>query len=534
MKSPVATQAYMAPHQAPGPANNFSGIFELSSAPSAGHIEVLVDSFNIAQNHDLQFTTLPSFSLSFVSDGKDIIPMQRGPQRSEHPYWEILIEPGISWDAADDNGWSRAVLPFALKEKRENCLHNGLMTFLYKSDGSSSRAAWQISSETCLYFKVNLWGVAETSYQPQIKPSASEVITAYRGEVARRLPAQPMEQLRNDYPGLDPFAFAPPGIDDASVYGLLLGGVHYRSDCPTRYGPYPYCEVMALPSYSLAKSMFASLAYQLLIERWPEFAAIPVADLVPECKLPDHRWDDVLTAHLLDMTTGNYDSQVVNEDDNSASMQAFFLAETHIEKARISCEIWPRKSTPGTRWAYHTSDTYLLGTAMNAFLRQKLGPEVNIYSDVLYSQVIQPIGLSPLLRWTESTYDHVRQPYTGYGLILHADDAVRFARALNSNPDMHRFLANLPFADSAHRTGQSSDAMYVAKTSYTSGFWGADASGWMDCNKDTWIPFMSGYGGINVAMFPNGGVYYYFTDSNQHGFQTAAVEANKALNYCKE
>jgi hypothetical protein len=45
---------------------------------------------------------------------------------------------------------------------------------------------------------------------------------------------------------------------------------------------------------------------------------------------------------------------------------------------------------------------------------------------------------------------------------------------------------------------------------------------------------MSGYGGIVVAMLPNGGVYYYFSDSNQHTFSNAAIEANKALNYCEE
>ena len=45
---------------------------------------------------------------------------------------------------------------------------------------------------------------------------------------------------------------------------------------------------------------------------------------------------------------------------------------------------------------------------------------------------------------------------------------------------------------------------------------------------------MSGYGGIAVALLPKGSVYYFFTDSDQHGFRKAVVEANKALNFCKE
>ena len=30
-----------------------------------------------------------------------------------------------------------------------------------------------------------------------------------------------------------------------------------------------------------------------------------------------------------------------------------------------------------------------------------------------------------------------------------------------------------------------------------------------------WIPFMSGYGGITVAMAPNGATYYYFSDNEE-------------------
>jgi hypothetical protein len=71
-------------------------------------------------------------------------------------------------------------------------------------------------------------------------------------------------------------------------------------------------------------------------------------------------------------------------------------------------------------------------------------------------------------------------------------------------------------------------------TAYMNGFWAIAAKQWMPCEAETWIPFMSGYGGITVAMFPGGGVYYHFTDSGKYGFRRAAIEANKVLNYCKE
>lgn len=535
LASPLPTHFFLPADKLVIPANRFEGVLTLKPDHATSQVEVLTDTFNAFPNENLRVTQLPPFSISFVTDGTDLIPLTRNPQTSDHPYWEIIAEPGKTWDAGGDHGWSRAALPFSLKEKNENCTHNGLMTFLYRSSGEISRVAWQVTSETCLYVKLNLWGMLEAEYEPRSIPSSAAIISAHRKEVSSRLPVKPISSLSLDYPDIDQTAFKPPGFDDVTVYGFVIDGINYRSDCPTRYGPYPFCDVLDLPSYSLAKSMFGSLAYQLLVQRWPEFATTPVADLIPECKTTDKRWDDVLTTHLLDMTTGNYESTVINVDEDSSSMQTFFLAKTHNEKVRFSCQAWPRQSVPGTQWAYHTTDTYLLGTAMNAFLRQKLGAEADIYRDFLYPQVFEPLNLSPALQWTQRTYDKTSQPFTGYGLVVHVDDIARLARALSKNGSIHQYLESIDFDSSLVPENTSVITMYDAKgLAYSKGFWTADASFWVDCPKQTWIPFMSGYGGIVVAMLPNGSVYYYFTDSNQHGFKNAAVEANKVINYCKE
>lgn len=38
---------------------------------------------------------------------------------------------------------------------------------------------------------------------------------------------------------------------------------------------------------------------------------------------------------------------------------------------------------------------------------------------------------------------------------------------------------------------------------------------------------MSGYGGITVAMMPNGATYYYFSDNNEFSWSAAVAEADK-------
>ena len=536
LQSPLATDAFTPPEEQLSPAQAFEGLLTLDDNSTLNRIEVLVDSFGIANEKRWKLTTLPPFSFEYISDGEAIIPVHREPQRSNHPYWEIILDPGRVWTDATDKGWSRAALPFTLKEKNQNCTHNGLMTFLYKDDGSVSRVAWQITSETCLYVKLNLWGIVEAQYQPQSVTESRDIVAAYRDELASRLPVQRMSALNKKYPAVNPSAFEPPGIEDVSVYGFIMDGIHYRSKCPTRYGSYPFCEVLDLPSYSLSKSVFAGLAYLLLIQQWPEFSNMTVASLIPECILDDNRWQEVATSHLVNMKTGLYVSAEFEKDEGSPEMDTFFVAESHDQKVRFSCEAWPKKSAAGTMAVYHTTDTYLLGVAMNSFLKMKLGQQADIYDDLLYKRYLKQLRLSPLSRWTQRTYDDHAQPFTGFGLVFHADDIAKIAVSLNSDSSLNHELSGAGF-DAAMLRGSKYSTDFTNKHgefAYNNGFWGFEAAGKIDCPVETWVPFMSGYGGIVVAMFPNGSVYYYFSDSNQHAFLNAAAEANKALNYCKE
>ncbi len=535
LQKPLATSAFLPAEKNPMPAQAFSGLLALDSDSGSGHIEVLVDTFGITGDENLKLTSLPPFALRFISEKDVIIPLVRQPQRSSHPYWEIILAPGKVWSDKSDDGWSRASLPFALKGKNQNCTHNGVLTFLYKEDGSISRLFWQVTSETCLYLKVNLWGVATAQYQPQFIPDHEKVSADYRGEFAQRLPVKSFHTLKDKYPAIDPSAFIPPGPEDLSVYGFIVDGVHYRSDCPTRYGNYPFCDTLVLPSYSLAKSVFAGLGYLLLSRKWPEFADMTVTDLIPECVLDDHRWQQVSMKHLVNMSTGLYDSTEFESDENAPKMDTFFLAESHQGKVRFSCEAWPKKTDAGMVSVYHTTDTYLLGVAMANFLKTKQGPDADVHN-FLHQNVFKQLELSPLSEWTQRTYDDRAQPFTGYGLMFYTDDIAKIATSLNSHPDLPRALTGEGF-DAAMFRGPAHEVDFRSlqdELAYHNGFWGFRVSEVLDCELETWIPFMSGYGGIVVTMFPKGGVYYYFSDSGQHTFKKAAIEANKALNYCKE
>ena len=54
-----------------------------------------------------------------------------------------------------------------------------------------------------------------------------------------------------------------------TAYGFVIGGVHYAGGCETRHGTYPFCDVMDLPSYSLAKSIVGGIGLMRLELLYP-------------------------------------------------------------------------------------------------------------------------------------------------------------------------------------------------------------------------------------------------------------------------
>ena len=530
---PVPISAFAPPVQSENPGSVFEGLLTLHQDQAQSGIAVIADEFSSASNAALKITELPPFQFAFVSDGNIVIPEKQTPQRSSHPYWEIVLSAGRAWPDPDDTRWSRVSLPFALKEKNQNCTHNGVMTFAFKSNGEVSRVAWQVSSETCLYLKINLWGMLPASYKPGVVSNREGIIARTRENVSARLETRPIGRIQLDYPMLDITGLVPDGVEDSSVYGFVIDGIHYRSDCRTRLGPYPFCDELILPSYSLAKSVFAGLLYLHVTRQWPEFASIGVSELVPECRLADGRWDGVSMSNLVNMTSGNYQSIEFGIDEAAVQMQKFFLAESHAGKIAFSCEAWPAKAKPGTTVVYHTTDDYILGTAMNAFIRKKLGPDMDSHRDFFYPRLLEPLALSPLMQWTQRTYDDAAQPFTAYGLLLRSDDLVRIVTSLMFADAGQKLLHQDGLAQAMfHQSNEPVLQFDGRDIAYQNGFWGKELSESLACANKTWIPFMSGYGGITVALMPNKTIYYNFSDSNLFRFKDAAIESNKIRDFC--
>lgn len=535
--SPVTMQEFRPDAAAIPPEQRFSGRLSFDTQDAMSGFVVHHDAFGLAGDAGSAVRRLPPFDFDFFQHGDDVVPLRRGVLRSDHPNWEIALQPGLGWQEPGDSGWTRISLPFALQERSANCTHNGVLTWLVR-DREVSRVYYQVSSETCAYFKFDTWGVVQATYEPMdLADEATAAVERLDRHSDARLPVKPIVDLSRQYPGA---SIADLGIADGvpaadiTVLGMIVDGVHYRSDCTTRHGPHPYCTSLPLPSYSTAKSIFAGVATMRLEKLYPGVSQRTIASLVDDCD--NKRWRDVTIEHALDMATGNYRSMEFDVDENAPRSVEFLDSDSNAEKIRYACTWFKRKAKPGTRFVYHTSDTYLVGAALAAII-STADQDADLYQSVLVEPLWHPLQLSPLLDTTKRTYDDAAMPFVGYGLTFEADDIIRLALWLAN--DGARIdgdaMLDKPMLDAAlQRTpGDYGLATGLPDIRYNNGFWSVDAAPIIGCAHPVRVPFMAGYGGIIVAMFPNGIVYYYFSDAYVFKWQSAILAADSISTMCK-
>jgi hypothetical protein len=349
------------------------------------------------------------------------------------------------------------------------------------------------------------------------------------------MPVKPLTALAQDFPGSDPQKFSAPNGKDPramSLLGFVIDGIHYTGGCATRFGTYPYCESLVVPSYSLAKSVFAGLGMMRLEKLYPGAFDARIKDYVPACNAG---WDGVRLNDALDMATGHYNSAIYMRDEeaDTASATGLFQSETHADKLAFACTHYPRKAAPGKRWAYHTSDTYLLGTAMNALLKQQRGDDADIFTDIVYADILHPLHVSPTAAYTRRSYDDVRQPFAGWGLMWLRDDTAKIAQFLATGSHTQTVLDPAQLDAALQRNPAQRGLTPLPGFRYNNGFWAHDIGTRLPgCNGEIWVPFLSGYGGITLLLLPNGSAYYYVSDDEIPLWMDAALEAHRIRSLC--
>jgi hypothetical protein len=532
--APIDNVAFAFPDQAALPSHVFEGRLELLGEAVNGEFQEIRDDYHYSDNPERRH--LPEFDFEFIQDGSYLIPTRQGLLITGHPYWNVILGPGRAWQENGDHGYTRLSFPFTLVERNANCTHNGVMAFLFDGERVSN-VRYQVTQETCLYFKFNMWGQLAATYKPETVPKAEAIKANHAAEIANRMLTKPIAALAADYPdsGVSVDRLTP-GINaqHLTTYGLMIGGVNYVSDCETRFGKYPYCDSMRLPSYSTAKSTFASLALMRLAQKYgAEVSNLLIKDYVPEYSASPGNWLEATFGHALDMATGNYTSPGYMADEDSRSMSNFFDSEAYTDKIKAAFSL-PNRASPGEIWVYHTSDTFILTRAMNHYLIQKQGEHTDIFDfvrDEIYIPLHLSAGAMTTLR-TDNSPDGA--PIGGYGLFWTRDDIAKLGTFLNNMKGKigeKQVLDPEMLADAMQRDRQDRglDTSGYPVFKYKSGFWAKqwDSTDSPEYKCKFWTPFMSGYGGITVVLMPNGSIFYYFSDNDEFSWYDAVSESNK-------
>lgn len=528
----VTNDAFALPAAAAPPAHAFEGTLTLNDVAASGGFTTLKDPYGYASTAALKH--LPPFSVQLVQNGSHLVPVARGLQYTGSPYWNLAVGAGRAWSENGDGGQTRAALPFAMIERNANCVHNGVLTFLF-TNTTVSKVRYQVTSETCEYFQFDLWGQVGASYTPGGVTGAEGIRTAYAAEVADRLPTKPISALATDHPGsgVDVSAFGG-GITPSalSTYGFLYGGVNYVGTCPTRQGAYPFCGQLLLPSYSTAKSAFGGIALMRLAQKYgPAVTDELVKDHVAEAS--GSAWNGVSIDHALDMATGNYSSADYEADEAGSTMSSFFLAETYADKMTAALS-FPHRAAPGSIWTYHTSDTFLATRAMDDVLKDHAGSGTEIFA-MLRDEVLKPAKLGPDSLTTLRTGNSpTGAAFGGYGMFWTQDDIAKVAKLLTVDDGvadgtqvLHPGLLDATMQRDPADRGVTTSGPVPFR--YNTAFWARDFSSADDAafTSPFSVPFMSGFGGISVVLMPNGSSYYVFSDNNEFAWSSAVVQSNK-------
>jgi len=552
------TVAFAIPAGAAEPAETFEGTLTLNDPGAGGNFTKYSDVFQIIPEEDSPWKHLAAFRYQFVQSGSYLIPVEEGLTITGSRAWNYIVGPGRVWEEKGDAGYMRAALAFALIQRNQNCVHNGEMTFLFSNRKTPrmSNVYYQITQETCYPMKFDLWGISPASYIPETVPQKEDLRAKHAGEIARRMQVKPVESLAADFPQsgirLAAIAAAYKHPENITTYGVVINGVNYTSGCPTRSGEYTFCEDMRLPSYSIAKSVFAGMALMRLGQLYGrDVYSELIKKHIPSQFVRGH-WDTTTFNNASDMATGNYNLDAYEADEDSPTMDKFLVDESLEAKLADSFAFVQNSAPPGTKWVYQSSATFVLTQAMNAYLRDRTGKQADIF-DLMCNDVYRPLRLSKGALTTIRTNNSAAGAPSGYyGLFFNKDDIARVGNFLNNGSGViggNQILEPTRLKEALFRVPYAADVgvpiLGTSSTSalgppqlgnknappantrrYAHGFWGKHVTPteFPQYQCDFWVSLMAGYGGNIVAMVPNGVTFYIFSDGFEFPWANAVSQ----------
>lgn len=463
----------------------------------------------------------PGTRVRFFSAGDHLVPIERHIMRvnDNNSFWQIQISPGRVWSEADDHGWSRASFPFLLTSDFGTESYNGVATFLY--DGEDvSQLRYQLTQQTSPYL-LESYFVAFNQVSFQYHSGGVDQLEVRRRDFSRELadrkPLRPWAALEDQYGSavLDDFEG---DIDPLKTItsGLMIDDVIYLKPVYTPYGDYPYPEEIRLGIWSVTKSMFGLVTMLRMAEKYGDgIFQLKIADYL-EVSAEHEGWDEVTFGDALNMATGiGTGTDEVNPNmilngylEDTEPYNAWYLAPTQAEKLQYVFRNRNHPWGPGVHARYRDRDIFTLGAALLGLLQEKEGAQASL-SDMMIEEVYRPIGIHHMsFTRTMEAPGQADLPHMGWGLYMSVDDIAKLSGLLQQGGrhQGEQILSAAKLREALYQTDKrglpTGKSNLYGPQSYHMTLWHTpyrSASG-----REYSIPEMHGWGGMLVALMPNG------------------------------
>ena len=465
----------------------------------------------------------PAAEIAFFTDEGDLVPFSEEVIRVASAdrgksFWDLIVQPGRVWSEPEDGGWSRAAFPFALINSIEGETHNGLATFLYRGT-QVSNVRFQIVQQTAPYLiqaRFVAAGLTPASFamaNAQRLPALLERRASERRDAVRfadwaALAAQVGADRLQDFDG----RMSP---TDIVLSGLDYRGTFYLKECTSAAGPLPWCDRARFGVWSVTKAAANETALLRLAQKYGSGVfELKIRDYVPEVAAYPG-WSRVSFEDAIDMATGigNGSTRSHPNDINDgygfpdSLYDRWYAARSVNEKIATMLRdgrVYPWG--PGKVARYRDQDMFILGVAMDRFLKSKEGPNADLWA-MLEREVFEPIGIhqAPINRTLEPD-GAPGQPLMAYGYYPSVGDLVRIARLYQDGGKAgeHQLLyaarVRELLAGSAPNGLPTGEHLPGGETTYTNAFWVSAYTATRGCHF--FYPRMLGWGGNIVALLP--------------------------------
>jgi hypothetical protein len=467
----------------------------------------------------------PAAEMAFFTDAGDLIPFSEEVIRVAsaergRSFWDVIVQPGRVWSEPEDGDWSRAAFPFALVNSIEGETHNGLATFLYRGT-QVSNVRFQIVQQTAPFLietRFTAAGLAHASFAAASVdrlPALRARRAAQRRDAVRiagwaTLAAQVGADRLQGFDGRVRPA-------DLVLSGLDYHGTFYLKECTSAAGPLPWCDRARFGVWSATKTAANETALLRLAQKYgPGVFELKIRDYVREAAAYPG-WSRVRFEDAIDMATGigNGSTRSSPNDINDGyafpdpAYDRWYAARSVDEKLAVMLRdgrVYPWG--PGKVARYRDQDMFILGVAMDRFLKSKEGPGADLWT-MLEREVFEPIGIhqAPINRTLEPD-GAPGQPLMAYGYYPTVGDLVRIARLYQSGGKaggrqlLYAARVRELLAGTTPKGLPTGEHLAGGETTYTNAFWVSAYTAARGCRL--FYPRMLGWGGNIVALLPQG------------------------------